>query len=110
LKVWILVGLEGSLQGILRNGHLHTCRAPTGEPARRDMVMALKRRFARVSCDPARPEGPRDPPGLRRLRFPSFKTTCQRANRRTTLTTRRTRLVLETTRSLPGGPGREPRR
>ena len=40
LKVWILVGLEGSLQGILRNGHLHTRRTPDEQARRGAMVMA----------------------------------------------------------------------
>jgi hypothetical protein len=36
LKSWILDGLEGSLQGSLRNGHLHTrCTQPRVPPSLR---------------------------------------------------------------------------
>jgi hypothetical protein len=80
LKSWILDGLEESLQGSLRNGHLHTdAHNPRSPEARRIMVMAETQMIARVCSIHQALARPTDPPGLRRLRFPFFKPTCQRA-------------------------------
>jgi hypothetical protein len=46
LKVWILVGLEESLQGFLRNGHLHTLTHT--DFSAYVMVMAETQNIARV--------------------------------------------------------------
>jgi hypothetical protein len=71
LKSWILDGLEGSLQGLLRNGHLHKTRL-AGCPAGRIMVM-VETQFSPESRDPRQPIRVRwIREGLRRLRFPSF--------------------------------------
>jgi hypothetical protein len=69
-----LVGLEGLTPRNLRNGHLHTRRADRpGRPEPMRIMVMAETQISPESVYSPEPDVGRDPPGLRRLRFPSFK-------------------------------------
>ena len=92
--------MEESLQGSLRNGHLHTlAHPPVARTARHGD--GLKRRICQSLCDLGCPKATLRSAKTRRLRFPFFKTTCQRAATRAPIPADPTRSTLETANSVP---------
>jgi hypothetical protein len=103
LKVWILdFGLEVNPRNHLRNGHLHNMISTSVTRSKHHgdgiETQSSPESVRFQSCD-------RNPPGPRRLRFPSFKFNCQRANSRTQiLPGGEPPGFFETTEALPVGP------